>query len=339
MKKFLKFIQTPTGKVIVTVISLFLLVSATVAYGKSGGRDIVLTFGSKGYGVNFDPETGSPSIQAGSYGCCGGSQCKEMSEIECSSEYGWGQNFYPGQNCREVDECQEVCCLPQCKDVPKNWCSPERGMGPEYVASPCSQAPECEMGCCWLGGRAFQEQKVPCTSTGGQWSEGDCQKGFSVKMDATSQMTLDTFAAFGMSNEEVELIRSMLEAYGSGAPESEMEMYIEAYTCDESVNSTWTGKLKTVITTCTSKGGCETKTKDESSITMPFGEDGKYEVNGHIGAAQMEMQGEVNEEEVRLYIDYGLATPAEFVGKIQKGAIKCLKEDKDSGKVNFDLWE
>ncbi len=339
MGKVLKFIRTPAGKVTLIAISLLFLIAATVAYGKSGGRDIVMTFGGSGYGINFDPETGNPSIQAGSYGCCGGSQCKEMSEIECSSEYGWGQNFYPGKNCNEVAECQEVCCLPQCKDVPKNWCSPEKGMGPEYVASPCNQADECEMGCCWMGGRAFQEQKVPCTSSGGQWSEGDCQKGFSVKMESTSKLNLDTFAAFGMSNEEVQAVKSMLEAYGPGAPESEMEMYIEAYTCDKNVNSTWTGKMKTAVTTCTSEGGCETKTNDGGTITMPFGEDGKYEFNGHFGAAQMEMKGEVDEEEVRLYIDYGLATPAEFVGKIQKGAIECLKKDNGNKGVNFDLWK
>lgn len=158
-------------------------------------------------------------------------------------------------------------------------------------------------------------------------------------MESTSKLNLDTFAAFGMSNEEVQAVKSMLEAYGPGAPESEMEMYIEAYTCDKNVNSTWTGKMKTAVTTCTSEGGCETKTNDGGTITMPFGEDGKYEFNGHFGAAQMEMKGEVDEEEVRLYIDYGLATPAEFVGKIQKGAIECLKKDNGNKGVNFDLWK
>lgn len=335
------FFKTTGGKIIIGVIAVAVVLGgATVVYGKTVGNDLLVKSGGNAYGVTFDDETGLPDIQIGSWGCCGGSQCTEMSEIECSEEYGWGQDFHPGKSCAEVSECEEVCCIPDCKDVPKNWCTGDYGLGGEYVDSPCSQAEECEMGCCWIGGRAIQEQKLPCTSSGGQWSEGECEKGFSVSLESTTEASLDTFGAIGIPQEEIDLVKALMEAVGEGAPETETEMFIDAYTCEDTVNSTWFGTMKTVTTTCQSGGDCTTKTSEGDSVTLIFDEDGEFEYSGFIGAANLSYTGKVTLETMTLHMDFGIATPADFTGSIRKGSEECLKMDEDVDKdVDFDMWE
>jgi len=312
----------PKGKKVAGMVlgGLVLLLVAGFVYGKTTGKDLAVRIGETGYGVSFDDETGEADLQTGRFGCCS-PQCENMFEIECSAEHGYGGRFYGG-SCGEVEECREVCCLPDCKDVPKVWCEGDYGMsGHNWVSSPCSQQDECEMGCCWIGGKAIREQKAPCIATGGQWKKGKCKKGFSVHMEAeTSGTSKDVYSMFA-GGEGAAMIDAIAGAFGATAT-VDMKMWIDAYTCKETPYTPWTGSLVSETTVCSERTGCETET-DKSPVGLPFDEDGKASITGYAGLAKMSFGGEVNLEQMTYTVDYGIMEPMIFKGKIQKGAPEC----------------
>lgn len=280
-----------TGIILATALFL-LTATAVLGYSKLADQLVKIPLGDngRGFGVYWE-ENGEPHVEFGRFGCCA-PYCSDMSELECSREYGYDGTFYPGARCDwDVDECRQGCCLPSCQETPKVQCEGDYGYGNGgWLPSACTDVPECEVGCCEMDNIKHQEMKAPCENASGDWTLGECKAGFTVDIEGTSTADI-----------------------GGGHTLTQTATY-HLYTCSETVNSIWIGDG-----TITTNG----KTDYDPDVYFDFeSTPGRISAVEEIGG-KIRMEGTVTESEMTLSMQAGSLINWTSSAPIKPGAPEC----------------
>lgn len=242
-------------------------------------------------------------------GCCL-PKCEEMPKIQCSEEYGvFPAESFVKKSCNQIRDCEIGCCQFQCvvRDMPKAMCESETTQGKW-------QKGKCQTGCCELeGGLTYQLPKKTCEEchSGARWRQGECPKGFYVNLkdkvggQALKDEFLDTF----------------LTTFTGDVIKGEVEVTLEAYTCENTPFSTWKGKLTTKGYATNPKTGTKSFS-DSHDITMPFSPDKKS-----YGFEKL-FSAEISERKMKVTLNMlAFEKPIVLEGNLKSGPKECQKKN------------
>lgn len=308
--------------------ALALTTAASAAYLNRKGAPASVTLGGKSVSVTYNGGFRA-TFKNADVGCCW-PHCEEMSSLECATQWQKG-------GCGLIPDCDVGCCTPLCQDVPRIQCGGEYGYPGDWHPQKCDKLDECKEGCCqvdclirrlsqdscehingfWTAdcetgccksesGQHYLPQLTCEECTGGKWYPDECPTGFSVHLYAEGSVT--------KSNQELFF---MLE----GTTTADYELTVDAYTCEDTVLSTWKGTVTTTTTITTVVPGLDTETDSETltdNITLMFSESGQleYGIEGLFTAY-------ITETEMTLKWTFPIIGEVELKGSVTEGATEC----------------
>lgn len=222
-------------------------------------------------------------------GCCT-PQCTEDTKEMCDQFGGTFNNTA----CDQIDQCQTECCVPFCTEISRVECEQRAGTS---KSEKCEEIEECNKGCC----APFNEQQTEteCEMRAGEWYEDKCP-GYKA----------------AMSDEAVYDIE--------GTPlTATHELTFIAYTCEEKINSQWTGTWSWVWTVI-GEGGTNV---EEASETVTFTPDSTGNFTFSMGGFST-VTGSVSESKMSIsFTAPGIVGDVEASGPVEQGTdISCIEE-------------
>jgi len=220
-------------------------------------------------------------------GCCT-PHCTESTKIYCQQSGGTPHK----EACSELEECQKGCCLPFCVELTKVECEQRAGTPQREV---CETFEECQKGCCI----PFEEEmlKIECEQRGGKdWVPGEC-KGLSAHLDQEGTH----YPAEGQTARYV--------------------FTLDVHTCEDNINSNWTGTWKFDWTYTHPEGTFHDSTSGGVSFTP--------DPSGALAfsIADLPVTGNISQDQMSINFEWGeLWEPISPSGPVVKGAPGCKEE-------------
>jgi hypothetical protein len=245
-------------------------------------------------------------IKNGPKGCCK-PLCNNDYQAVCEQSAGlsWSEN-----KCNQDPECEKGCCQVDClvkENFPKASCLASQGQ-----FSP----KQCVIGCCQSETGKQQLPELTCTSClEGSWTPGECGKGFSIHLQGSSGGE----AQFG------EEINSLFKAFSGGGIDTQVDITLDLYTCNENPLSTWKGK--STIHTKASNPKVQTKDKTEThDMTLAFNSEGTIHNEMTKDFAKL-FDAKLDGNQMMVKYNMIFIDPIVMTGTIKSGAKQCQNEE------------